>query len=233
VKRAIRLDALAVMGVGIACLLAIPVFYAPGQVIYVGGDPERPITTGLLALCCWALIVGGFGYQMYSIIRVAQQRWHERVRIGKRALGPLIEALRLGTTARTRKEAAEELGNFGDRLAVEALRAALNDESLLTRQAAAASLAKVGWAPPCSTAGAAFWAAKGEWAERVQIGVSAVEPLIRVLKGDSSDRRAAAAKALGEIGDKRAVPGLEAALHSSYYRLREAAAEALGRLGSA
>jgi hypothetical protein len=222
------------MGVGLACLLTITVFYAPGQVIYVGGDPERPITTGLLALFCWALIVGGFGYQMYSIIRVAQERWRERVRIGKRALGPLIETLRLGTTARTRKEAAEELGNFGDRLAVEALRAALNDESLLTRQAAAASLAKVGWAPPCSTAGAAFWAATGDWAECVRIGAPAVEPLILVLKGDfPKDRRAAAAKALGEIGDKRAVPGLEAALHSSYYRLREAAAEALGRLGSA
>ncbi len=66
------------------------------------------------------------------------------------------------------------------------------------------------------------------------IGAPAVEPLIAVLSDydrDNYDGRAIAAKALGKIGDKRAVMPLLATLH--HYddaTVREAAVEALERL---
>ncbi len=58
-----------------------------------------------------------------------------------------------------------------------------------------------------------------------------VDDLILDLKYGTSDVRADAAGALGEIGDLRAVDPLILALNDSYSDVREEAAEALGNIG--
>ncbi|MBN1454376.1 MAG: HEAT repeat domain-containing protein, partial [Anaerolineales bacterium] len=59
----------------------------------------------------------------------------------------------------------------------------------------------------------------------------AVEPLIAVLKTSDMDVRQSAAKALGQIGDARAMEPLIAALNDR--QVQRAAAEALGQIGDA
>ena len=55
--------------------------------------------------------------------------------------------------------------------------------------------------------------------------------MIEALKDDSKYVRKAAAEALGEIGDKVAVPVLIETLHDTNKYVRRAAANALGRIG--
>jgi hypothetical protein len=65
----------------------------------------------------------------------------------------------------------------------------------------------------------------------VRIGTSAVVPLCEMLRSFQPLRRQAAARLLGEIGDPAALTPLAAALEDREPRVRERAAEALGRLG--
>src|ERR1035437_8413569 len=218
---------LGISALGLVCLLLIPVFYAPDQVISVGGDPDRQITTGGLALCCGALIVGGFGYQVYSVAKVLSKR----VTIAPPDVDHLIETLRVASLDTTRTSAAIELGRRGDRRAVPALVTALSDRSERTRQEAAYALIRLGWTPEQSASGAAFWAAQGDWAKCVATGALAVEPLILVLSDCSKDHRGViAAKALGDIGDRRAIPALRAAAKTGDAPVRDAAKDAIGKI---
>jgi hypothetical protein len=99
---------------------------------------------------------------------------------------------------------------------------------------AARSLARLGWRPTCDENGARYYLALHLIDRAVEIGGCVVKPLITVLvEDDSRSMRAAAARALGEIGDERAVGPLIACLsnpHSSEM-VRNAAAEALGKIG--
>lgn len=61
-------------------------------------------------------------------------------------------------------------------------------------------------------------------------GKDAVEPLIKLLTSEDPDARFGAAKALGDIGDKRAIPGLIHALNDSEGAVRFWALDALGKL---
>ena len=63
--------------------------------------------------------------------------------------------------------------------------------------------------------------------------VGAVPRIIPFLKDEKERRRIAAANALGEIGDSRAIPGLIEALADSYFTVRKSAARALTTIGSA
>lgn len=63
----------------------------------------------------------------------------------------------------------------------------------------------------------------------VKIGESAVNPLIQILEGDDNYVRINAARALGEIGDKRAIKPLIQALEDDY--VRKDAADALVKIG--
>lgn len=63
-------------------------------------------------------------------------------------------------------------------------------------------------------------------------GGEAVEPLIKLLASDDPDARYGAARTLGDIGDKRAIPGLVSALKDKEIPVRFWAAEALGKLGA-
>jgi hypothetical protein len=68
---------------------------------------------------------------------------------------------------------------------------------------------------------------KQQWDKCLDIGAVAVEPLIIALKDSDNDVCRAAASALGQIGDKRAVVSLIAALKSGNWY----AASALGQIG--
>jgi HEAT repeat protein len=67
----------------------------------------------------------------------------------------------------------------------------------------------------------------------VEIGTTAVAPLIAALEDSNGDVRKTVVGALGNIGDARAVEPLIAALEDSNRDARTAAAEALGRIGDA
>jgi|GEM_PF-1991228 len=84
------------------------------------------------------------------------------------------------------------------------------------------------------------WIANGEWQFCVEAGRKAVDGLIRTLNGDNLLSRIEAARALGIIGDNKAMESLLVALSdhdtSVYFRDRNknlciAAAEALGLIG--
>ena len=175
------------------------------------------------------------------------------VKIGEPAVEPLIRALK-DENQFVRWGAAMALGEIGDKRAVEPLINALKDEDSDVRMEAAEALDQMGWKPGYATEKAYYLVAKKEWDEAVKlgepaveplinalksrweaaaaealvkIGEPAVEPLIHALKDEDSDVRAAAAMALGKIGDERAVEPLTEALEDESYQVREAAKKAL------
>ena len=68
-----------------------------------------------------------------------------------------------------------------------------------------------------------------------RIGAPAVDPLLIVLqdKGSTPETRAASARTLGMIGDRRAIKGLAVVLKDERYFVRQQAAIALGQMGDA
>jgi len=107
------------------------------------------------------------------------------------------------------------LGMIGDVRAVEPLIKALGDKShtgdttLMVRTFAAKALDKLGWVPETDGQRAAYLIAVEDWESLVKCGEPAVVPLIKAL-GDLKHRTKfdSAVKALGKIGDKRAVEPL-------------------------
>lgn len=180
------------------------------------------------------------------------------VKIGPPAIEPLIAALE---DPLLRGMAVTMLGRIGDVRAVEPLIAVLRADTEPVRRSAAETLDLLSWTPDSGAAGAAYWAAKGQWHKCVEIGRPAVETLIDALRHPDSlvrqlatrglgqirdlravepliaalkgreDGRAVAAEALGQIDDERAVDPLIAALKDSGPAVRAAAARSLGQLG--
>ena len=150
-------------------------------------------------------------------------------------LADLLEALADPDDA-TREEAAQALAAQPDMKATEALIEALEDEYWAIRMYAAHALAKIGGAramealvpllgdpiKECRDAGVEGF---------VTMGAPTVERLITGLRDERWRVRESAARALGRIGDRRAVEGLIAALRDRDGAVRTVAAEALGRLG--
>ena len=148
----------------------------------------------------------------------------------RRAVEPLSAALK-DAEGPVRLAAAESLGKIKDRRAVEPLSAALKDAEWVVCIAAAQALDHLGWEPAQDEIAGWYWMAKRDWDKCVALGALAVEPLIAALKDQYSWARKAAAEALGEIKDPRAVEPLIAALESS--GMRYSAAKALGKIGDA
>lgn len=127
-----------------------------------------------------------------------------------RAVEPLIEALS-EDWEQLRANAAESLGNLGDKRALEPLALALNDAEEKVRSMAAYGLGMLG-----DRRGYAILI------ENLQIDPE--KP------GLARSKAWRAARALGNIGDKKAVSHLLAALDNNYSNLRKYIAEALGKL---
>lgn len=128
-------------------------------------------------------------------------------RIGDpRAVDPLIEALQ-DEDPEVRKNAAVALGEISDPRAVNPLIEVLDDENPEVWRNVTEALGK--------------------------LGEQAVDPLIMILIDEgqqSSDARSGAARALGKIGDPRAVEPLIVALKDEAYMVRSGAASALGEI---
>jgi len=146
----------------------------------------------------------------------------------ERAVDPLIIALN-DEQVTVRRLAARSLGTIGDTRAVEPLIDTLKDTNSGVRTFAAIALDELGWQADQSETGAAYWVAKEEWDKCVEIGAPAVEPLIIALEDKNEDICKPAAKALGRIGDARAVTPLYIALKER--RVPHHAARALGEIG--
>ena len=138
-----------------------------------------------------------------------------------------------------RSDAAEALGEIGDARAVEPLIEALRNAC----NGAAEALDKLGWEPDTDELRAAYFVSRSNFSECVKIGEPAVKPLIEALLpspslgvGQSIHRISTAAKALGKIGDERAVEPLIKTLESEYGNgydgyVADDAAEALRKFG--
>lgn len=149
------------------------------------------------------------------------------VRIGQPAVEPLVAVLkhskRDGCWA-----AAEALGKIGDARAVEPLVDMLKDADGGLRRQAARVLTSFGVPDdPCTRAWLAV--AMGQWDKAVDMGEVAVEPLVAEVHNGWGEQDEAA-RALGKIGDARAVGPLVAALEKPHREVRQAAAEALKNL---
>ena len=146
------------------------------------------------------------------------------------------EALHAAVASAIGKIGAPALGTFMD---------AFRGWDRGQRLRAVGALDELGWQPDRTEVGACYWAVKRQWGKCVEVGSPAVETLIRYLGSSYVNDYEAAVTALGEIGDRRAVEPLIAALAdgAEYPRLdrgldasgetRKAAAEALGKIGDA
>ena len=154
-----------------------------------------------------------------------------------RAVEPLIAALK-DESSSVRRAAAEALGKIGDPRAVEPLIAALKDKDSDVRYAAAKALGEIkdprAVEPLIAVPKDYYSGVRYAVTEAlVKIGAPAMEPLIAALKdkdSKDSDVRQAAAEALGEIKDPRAVEPLIAALGDESSGVRLAAAKSLGEI---
>ena len=155
--------------------------------------------------------------------------------IGSPAVPQLIEAL----TDRNESVAvfaAHLLGRIGDRRATEPLVEALDSPRWLLQLEATRALGDLGDAR-AARALVTVLESTYDFLPDVaadalaQIGPPAIEPLIDALKYDDTFVRRMAAKALGDIGDERAVTSLVAALTDDDLSVRGAAAEALDHVG--
>lgn len=134
----------------------------------------------------------------------SEVNWDKCVEIGTDAVGPLILYLDFGDD-NERRSSARVLGKIGDPRAVSHLMVALNDTNIYFTEIVATALG--------------------------EIGAPAVRPLIYALMNKKANVRWDAARALGNIGDKRAVEPLMDALKDEHKSVRRIAIEALGNIG--
>ncbi len=175
--------------------------------------------------------------------------WSYRVRAARalgmigdvRAVEPLIQALK-DECYRMEKRSIENIKNMLWALekigepAVESLVQALKDKNGHFRWGAASALEKIGWLPKNTMEKVLYLIGKSEWDDVAIVGKPAVESLIQALNDSDSYIRMGAARALGKIGDLRAVEPLVPLLREKDPRDEKgkvlgAAAEALDRLG--
>jgi HEAT repeat protein len=110
------------------------------------------------------------------------------------------------------QEAVDGLHALGNTRAVQPLIELLYDEEEDLREQAAHALMKLGWQPDKGQDGAAYFAARRLWDECVRYKQKALEPLLLALDARDHIIREGAARALGQIGDTRAVTPLISAL---------------------
>ena len=122
-----------------------------------------------------------------------------------RAVEPLIAVL-ADRNHRDCPLVADALGRLGDARAVGPLVAALEQGPRPLRESAAKALDALGWRPTDDRHRALKAVADRDWGAAIKVGPEAVVPLTEVVQ--DGDHVKQAAEALGEIGDRRAVPAL-------------------------
>jgi len=168
----------------------------------------------------------------------ARQDWGALSTLGKDALEPLIIALK-DKTPDIRRSAVETLGEIGDSQALTPLIDVLNDEDAAVRNEAITAL---GGITNPGTVKYLLAALKDPRYDRKKVidalgetgDPAPLEFLIYALQDTTWEGRIyqeAAARALGKIGDVRAVEPLIAAVNSKFYEVRKEAVEALGKIG--
>lgn len=129
-----------------------------------------------------------------------------------------------------RLDTAEVMGRLDDKRAVKPLITALKDSNGDVRGAAAEALDRLGWQPGSDENAIWYWIAKKDWNQCIDMGKTAVEPLIDVLLEDGYFV-IKVIKTLSIIGDKRAVEPIIEKLKDMDGAVREAATNALIKLG--
>lgn len=176
--------------------------------------------------------------------------------VDPRAIDSLIATLK-DETPSTRKVAAQALERIGAPVQ-ELLASALMTMDGEAQMIAVDVLESLEWQPDRGEAGAIYWIVKRKWDKCIELGSPAVSPLVATLKHGEWEARRAAAEALErlnwqpdrseegaaywaakqewdrcvEIGSP-AVEPLSVALECDQWKVRQAAAEALGRIGDA
>jgi len=135
---------------------------------------------------------------------MAQVLWRRQESVG--AIPPLIDALGSQDSG-LREEAAESLGEIGNRLAVHALSQVLKDPEAEVRKAAYEALGMIG-------------------------GGKATKALLEAVPTERECwAQVALAEALGRLGDARGVQALAPLVEDSDEEVREAVADAFGEIG--
>lgn len=147
----------------------------------------------------------------------------------RRVLKPLVSALRDHSDT-VQELAAQSLKKRGDASVIEPLTALLLRGTPGAQYHAAQALRALGWVPRTMGEQIPFYIACGDLKRVTMFGGAAVTALTAVLKGDSYERRVAAANALADIGDAGVLKPLLGALKDPEGMVRSAAANGLARL---
>ncbi|MBZ0315539.1 MAG: HEAT repeat domain-containing protein [Anaerolineae bacterium] len=151
------------------------------------------------------------------------------------ALPNLLEALH-DPSPQVRASAVAALGNIGDVTAVSSLLEALHDKDSDVRSHTTQALGSIGDVASISslleTLGDTDWLVRRNAVEALEkIGTPAIPGLLDTLRDLKKYGRAAAALALGRIGDLTATPVLLDTLHDREAVVRKNVVEALGQIG--
>lgn len=146
------------------------------------------------------------------------------------AVDPLIKALH-DTDPSVRCSAAHALAKIGDQKAVLPLTKALKDPKSEVCQEVADALDRLNWIPENSVDKAYYYSVKGNWTECLKLGELAIEPLLQKLNDSNYYIRIAAAEILGKLGDPRSAEFLKRVIRENDGDIRNAAVNALDRLG--
>jgi len=149
----------------------------------------------------------------------------------RRAVVSLVTVLK-DSDASLRRAAAEALGKIRNSQAIKPLQEALEDVDFDVRKAVAETLQSLKWQPKDDLQKAKWLVALREWENIASLGESAIDPLLTVLK-TKGVFAAEAARALGKIGDSRAIDALIVTFKTSKSNpnASEAILEALGMIG--
>lgn len=167
---------------------------------------------------------------------IAMQKWDKCVEIGTLATEPLIRALE-DPQLNIRMGAIEALAKIGDTCAVEPLINKLRDSARIEY---AYALEKLGWKPGKDETAAQYWIAKGNFNNCVEIGIPALNPLIKYLNycTYSNDKVQTVIETLVKIGPDAVDHLIQQALDNPAYTyidskcfIRFKSIEALGKIG--
>ena len=151
-----------------------------------------------------------------------------------RAIGPLIDRLVTASGDENHEGVAVRGAVIGALTqlgtpAIAPLVAHLQDKDLAARKNVAEVLADLKYVPADAGAKAEFFVLRESWDQLVKLGAAAFEPLAACLADKNPDVRRGAIRALGALGDRRAIPPLAAALPD--WDLNGALVSALEQLG--